>query len=61
MSREARKKVKAAKEECIEQQCKNIEKAMMTGNSKEATTPLRLSPTPSSISQQSSKAAEESS
>ena len=53
MSREARKKVKAAKEECIEQQCKNIEKAMMTGNSKEATTPLRLSPTPSSISQQS--------
>ena len=35
MSREIRK-MKTAKEEWIEEQCKNIEKTMMPGNNKEA-------------------------
>ena len=34
-NREVRKKTKAAKEEWIEEQCKNIEKGVMSGNSKE--------------------------
>ena len=33
---EVRKRMKAAKEEWIEEQCKNVEKGMMSGNSKEA-------------------------
>ena len=33
VNREVRKKMKAAKEEWIEEQCKNIEKGMMSGNS----------------------------
>ena len=36
MNREVRKKTMAAKEEWIEEQCKNMEKGMMSGNSKEA-------------------------
>ena len=36
MNREVRKKTVAAKEEWIEEQCKNMEKGMMSGNSKEA-------------------------
>ena len=35
-NREVRKKTKAAKEEWIEEQCKNIEKGMISGNSEEA-------------------------
>ena len=31
--------MKAAKEEWVEEQCKNVEKEMMSGNSKEAKTP----------------------
>ena len=34
VNREVREKLKAAKEEWIEEQCKNIEKGMMSGNSK---------------------------
>ena len=49
--------MKAAKEEWIEEQCKNIEKGMMSG----PTTPSRLSPRPNSKSQQSSKTAVETS
>ena len=36
MIREVRKKTKAAKEVWTEEQCKNIEKEMISGNSKEA-------------------------
>ena len=36
VNREVRKKMKAANEEKIEEQCRNIEKGMMSGNSKEA-------------------------
>ena len=36
MNREIKKKMKAAKEDWIEERCKNIEKGMMSGNSKEA-------------------------
>ena len=36
MNKEVRKKTMAAKEEWIEEQCKNMEKGMMSGNSKEA-------------------------
>ena len=36
MNREVRKKMKAAKEEWTEEQCKNIEEGMMSGNNKEA-------------------------
>ena len=36
MNRAVRNKTKAAIEEWIEEQCKNIEKVMMPGNSKEA-------------------------
>ena len=36
LNREVRKKMKAAKEEWIEEQCKNIEKGMMSGNRREA-------------------------
>ena len=53
--------MKAAKEEWIEKQCKNTEKGMMSGNSKEAYNTLRLPPRPNSISQQSSKTAVEAS
>ena len=46
VNREVRKKMKAAKEEWIEEQCKNIEKGMMSGNSKEAyITPKALTKT----------------
>ena len=41
--------MKAAKQEWIEELCKNIENGMMSGNSKEAVTPSRLSPRPNSI------------
>ena len=41
MNREVRKKMKAAKEEWIEEQCKNIEKGMVLGNSKEAYNTLK--------------------
>ena len=36
MNEEAKKKIKAAEEEWIEEQCKNTEKGMMSGNGKEA-------------------------
>ena len=36
MNREVRKKMKTTKEELTEEQCKNTEKKMMSGNSKEA-------------------------
>ena len=36
MNREVRKKMKAAKKEWTEEQCRNIKKRMMSGNSKEA-------------------------
>ena len=36
MKREVRMKMRAAKEEWTEEQCKNIEKGMMSGNRKEA-------------------------
>ena len=36
VNREDGKKMNAAKEEWTEEQCKNIEKGMMSGNSKEA-------------------------
>ena len=35
VNRDVRKKMKVAKEEWIEEQCRNIEKGMMSGNSKE--------------------------
>ena len=35
MNREIRKKMKAAKEEWTEEQCNNIEKGMLSRNSKE--------------------------
>ena len=41
MNRAVRKKMKAAKKEWIEEQCKNIEKGMMTGNSKKAYNTLK--------------------
>ena len=41
MNREVRKKMKAAKCEWIEEQCKNIEKGMMSGNSKHAYNTLK--------------------
>ena len=56
MNREVRKKMKAAKKERSEEQCKNIEKGMMFG-----TIPSRLSPRANSISQQSLKRAAETS
>ena len=54
MNREVRRKVKAAKEEWIEEQCKSIERGMMLG-----TMPSKPSPRANSISQQSSKTAAE--
>ena len=57
VNREVRKKMKAAKEEWIKEQCKDRDKGMMSGNSKEAYNTLRLPPRPNSISQQSSKTA----
>ena len=36
VNREVRKKMKAAKKEWTEEQCRNIKKRMMSGNSKEA-------------------------
>ena len=53
--------MKTAKEEWIEEQCKNIEKAMMLENRKRPATPSRLSPRPNSTSQQSSKTTVEAS
>ena len=41
MNREIKKKMKAAKEDWIEERCKNIEKGMMSGNSKEAYNTLK--------------------
>ena len=41
MNREVRKKTKATKEEWVEEQCKNIEKGIMSGNSKEAYNTLK--------------------
>ena len=41
MNREVRKKMKEAKEAWTEQQCKNIEKRMMSGNSKKAFNTLK--------------------
>ena len=41
MNSEVRKKMKAAKEKWIREQCKNIEKGMMSGNSKEACNVLK--------------------
>ena len=41
MNREVRKKMKAAKDEWTEEQCKNIEKGIMSGNSKEAYNTLK--------------------
>ena len=41
MNREVRKTMKAAKEDCTEEQCKNTKKGMISGNSKEAYSTLR--------------------
>ena len=41
VNREVRKKTKATKEEWVEEQCKNIEKGIMSGNSKEAYNTLK--------------------
>ena len=41
VNREVKKKMKAAKKEWLEEQCKNIEKEMMSGNSKEAYNTLK--------------------
>ena len=57
VNREVRKKMNATKEEWIEEQCKNTEKGMKSGKSKEAYN--WLSPRPNSISQQSPKTAVE--
>ena len=57
MNREISKKMKAAKEEWAEEQCKNIEKGMMPGNSKETYKTSRLSPRSNSIGRQSLKTA----
>ena len=53
LNRAVRKEMKTTKEEWIEKHCKNIEKEMMSGNSKKAY--KILSPRPNSISQQSSE------
>ena len=46
MNREVRKKMTAAKEEWTEERCKNAEKEMVSGNSKEAyNTPMALTKT----------------
>ena len=50
-----RKKMKATKEEWTEEQCKNIQKGMMSGNSKEAYIISRLLPRSDSFSEPSSK------
>ena len=42
MNREVRKKMKAAKDEWTEEQCKNIEKGIMSRNSKEAYNTLKV-------------------
>ena len=41
VNKEVRKKMKAAKEEWIEEQCRYIEKGMMSGNNKEAYNTLK--------------------
>ena len=41
MNREVRKKMKASKEEWTDEHCKNIEKGIMSGNSKEAYNTLK--------------------
>ena len=41
VNREVRNKMKVAKEEWIEEQCKNTEKGVMSGNSKEAYNTLK--------------------
>ena len=45
MNREVRKKIKAAKEQWSEEQCKNIEKGMTSGNSKGAYNTLKVTKT----------------
>ena len=55
VNREVRKNMKAAKERWIEEQCKNIDKGMMSETAKRPTAPSRLSPRLNGISQQSSK------
>ena len=61
VNRENEKKMKAIKENWTAEQCKNIEKGMKSGNSNAATTHSRPSQRPSSIRQQSSKTAVETS
>ena len=41
MNREVRKKIRAVEEKWIEEQCKNVEKGMMSENSKEAYNTLK--------------------
>ena len=60
VNRKVKKKIKAAKEEWTEKQCKNIEKRMMSENSKEAYNTLKASTKTHSVqrvSQESSKTA----
>ena len=57
VNRDVRKKIKAAKKVWVKEQCKNIEKVLMSGKSK----PLRLSPRPNNINKQSLKTAVETS
>ena len=57
MNREVRKKMKAAKEEWIDEQDKNIEEEMMTQTARRPTRFSSLRPKPNSMSQQSSKTA----
>ena len=42
MNREVRKKMKAAKEDWTKEQCKNIEKGVMSEHSKEAYNTLKV-------------------
>ena len=58
VNREVRKKMKTAKEEWIDEQCKNTEKGMIFRNSKEAYNTFKAH---NNISQQSSKPAVETS
>ena len=46
VNKEVRKKVKAAKEERTEEQCKNIEKGMMSGESQETHDTLKTHQNP---------------
>ena len=58
MSREVRKKMEAANEEWVEEQCKNVERECQE-TARRPTTSARLSQRPNSISQQSSNRAVE--